>query len=110
MKFKPPEVSQQARGLVTHLDQMPANSPLRELRECSCSAMAVLALLAGCALERPPGVVRVTYDCDQGHGFVARYDDGTYELRLNGRNATLHGTSATYSNCIARHWQESEPR
>jgi hypothetical protein len=99
--------------------------------------MAVLALLAACALERAPGLVRVTYDCDQGRGFAARYErdgqvivelgdrewvlpevsaiagtrygDGTRELRLTGRNATLHGTAATYSNCIARDWQESEP-
>jgi len=100
--------------------------------------MAVLVLLVGCALERPPGVVRVTYDCDRGDGFVARYErrgqvilelgdeqrvlpevaalagtryaDGTYELRLEGRHATLRGTTATYSNCVARDWQESEPR
>ena len=83
-------------------------------------------------------MVRVTYGCDQGHGFVARYerdgqvilelgdgervlpevaaiagtryDDGTYELRLHGRNATLQGAAATYSNCVARDWQESERR
>jgi membrane-bound inhibitor of C-type lysozyme len=100
--------------------------------------MAALAMLAACALERPPGVVRVTYDCDQGQRFVARYerdgqvivelgdrewvlpevsaiagtryDDGTHELRLTGRSATLRGTAATYSNCVARDWQESEPR
>jgi membrane-bound inhibitor of C-type lysozyme len=109
----------------------------RKFQEGGCSAVAALVLLAGCALERPPGVVRVTYDCDQGRGFVARYerdgqaivelgdgelvlpevaaiagtryDDGTHELRLTGRNATLHGTATTYSNCVARDWQESEP-
>ena len=107
---------------------------LRQGRDCA--AMAVLAVLAACALERPPGVVRVTYECDQGRSFVARYerdgqviieigeaervlpevaaiagtrfDDGTYELRLQGRHATLHGTAATYSNCVARDWQRSE--
>jgi membrane-bound inhibitor of C-type lysozyme len=110
----------------------------REARERCYAAMAALALLAACALERPPGVVRVTYQCDQGQGFVARYerddqvvlelagrewvlpevsasggaryDDGTRELRLNGRQATLRGTAATYSNCVVRDWQESEPR
>ena len=114
-----------------------ANSLLRATQARAYAAMAALTLLAACALERPPGVVRVTYDCDQGHGFVARYeqddrvilelgegervlpevaaiagaryDDGTYELRLHGRNATLQGTAATYSNCVARDWQESEP-
>jgi membrane-bound inhibitor of C-type lysozyme len=83
-------------------------------------------------------VVRVTYDCDQGLGFIARYerdgqvivelgerqwvlpevsaisgvryDDGTHQLQLNGRHATLRGTAATYSNCVARDWQESAPR
>ncbi|MGH6895271.1 MAG: MliC family protein [Geminicoccaceae bacterium] len=118
---------------------MPATSARREVQERGgYAALAVLALLVGCALERPPGVVRVTYDCDQGHGFVARYerdgqvilelgdrewvlpevsasagaryDDGTHELRLDGRNATLRGTAATYSNCVARDWQEYEPR
>ena len=117
---------------------MPATLLGREVRERGCVAMAALALLAACALERPPGVVRVTYDCDQGHGFVARYerdgqvivelgdrewvlpevsaiagtryDDGTHELRLHGRTAILHGTAATYSNCVAHDWQESEPR
>jgi membrane-bound inhibitor of C-type lysozyme len=102
------------------------------------STVAALALLAGCALEQAPGVVRVTYDCDLGRGFVARYerdgqvvlelsegerllpevaaidgtryDDGTYELRLQGRTATLQGTASTYSNCVVRDWQESEPR
>jgi membrane-bound inhibitor of C-type lysozyme len=116
---------------------MPATVPGREIQQRRYAAMAVLVLLAGCALERPPGVVRVTYACDQGRGFVARYerdgqvvvelgdgelvlpevaaldgtryDDGTYELELVGRNATLHGTSAPYSNCVARDWQESEP-
>jgi membrane-bound inhibitor of C-type lysozyme len=130
--------SLQARVAVGHPDRMQATSPEREVQERGCAAIAVLALLVGCALERPPGVVRVTYDCDQGNGFVARYerdgqvivelgdrewvlpevaaiagtryDDGTHELRLNGRNATLHGTAATYSNCVARDWQESEPR
>jgi membrane-bound inhibitor of C-type lysozyme len=110
----------------------------REARERGYAAMAVLALLAACALERPPGVVRVTYQCDQGQGFVARYerdgqvivelgdrervlpevsasggvryDDGTRELRLDGPHATLRGTAATYSNCVARDWQESAPR
>jgi membrane-bound inhibitor of C-type lysozyme len=110
----------------------------RKFQEGGCSAVAALVLLAGCALERPPGVVRVTYQCDQGQGFVARYerddqvileladrewvlpevsasggaryDDGTRELRLNGRQATLRGTAATYSNCVVRDWQESEPR
>jgi membrane-bound inhibitor of C-type lysozyme len=100
--------------------------------------MATLAMLAACALERAPRVVRVTYDCDQGRGFVARYErdgevilelddgervlpevsaiagtrfrNGIYELRLQGRQATLHGTAATYTNCVARDWQESEPR
>lgn len=100
--------------------------------------MAALALMAGCTLESPPGVVRVTYECDQGRSFVARYerdgqvileldeeervlpevaaiagtryDDGTYELRLHGRTATLQGTAATYGNCIARDWEEAEPR
>lgn len=117
---------------------MPATSLGREVEGRGWSAMTVLVLLIGCALERPPGVVRVTYHCDQGRGFVARYerdgqvivelgdrervlpevsavagtryDDGTYELRLNGRNATLRGTAVTYSNCIARDWQEREPR
>lgn len=102
------------------------------------AAMAAFVLLAGCALEQPRGVVRVTYDCDGGRSFVARYervgqvilelgegervlpevaamagtryDDGTYELRFDGRTATLRGTDATYSNCVARDWQESEPR
>jgi membrane-bound inhibitor of C-type lysozyme len=119
-------------------NRMPATSLGREVQERGYAAMAVLALLAACALERPPGVVRVTYDCDQGHGFVARYerdgevilelddgervlpevsasagaryDDGTHEFQLNGRNATLRGTAATYSNCVASDWQESEPR
>jgi membrane-bound inhibitor of C-type lysozyme len=119
-------------------DGMPATALLREAHNRGYAAMAVLALLAGCALERPPGVVRVTYDCDQDRGFVARYerrgqvilelgdgervlpevaaiagtrfDDGTYELRLEGRHATLRGTAVTYSNCVARDWQESEPR
>jgi membrane-bound inhibitor of C-type lysozyme len=127
-----------ARVAAGHLNRRPANSPGRATRERGYAAMAVLALLAACALERPPGVVRVTYDCDQGQGFVARYerdgqvivelgdrgwvlpevsaiagtryDDGTHELRLNGRNATLRGTAATYSNCVARDWQETEPR
>jgi membrane-bound inhibitor of C-type lysozyme len=122
-----------------HLDRMPATSLERKVRERGgYAAMAVVVLLVGCALERPPGVVRVTYDCDEGQGFVARYerdgqvivelgdrewvlpevsaiagnryDDGTRELRLNGRNATLHGMAATYSNCVARDWQEDEPR
>lgn len=102
------------------------------------AAVAALVVLAGCALEQPPGVVRVTYDCDQDRSFVARYerdgqvtlelgegervlpevaaiagtryDDGTYELRLHGRTATLQGTAATYGNCIARDWEEAEPR
>jgi len=109
---------------------VPAISLEREVRGRGYVAIAVLALLAACALERPPGVMRVTYACDQGRGFVARYerdgqvilelgdgervlpevaaiagtryDDGTYELQLNGRNATLRGTAATYSNCVAR--------
>ena len=126
-----------ARVAAGDLNRMPA-SPGREARVRGCAAMAVLALLAACALERSPGVVRVTYDCDQGQGFLARYerdgqviveigdrewvlpevsaiagtryDDGTRELQLNGRNATLRGTAATYSNCIARDWQKSEPR
>jgi membrane-bound inhibitor of C-type lysozyme len=121
-----------------NLDRLPATSPARAVPERGGVAIAVLALLAACALERPPGVVRVTYDCDQGDGFAARYerdgqvilelgdeervlpevaaldgtryDDGTYELRLEGRSATLRGTAATYSNCVARDWQESEPR
>jgi membrane-bound inhibitor of C-type lysozyme len=108
-----------------------------EVGKCGCVAMAALALLAACAAERPPGVVRVTYDCDEGHEFVARYerdgqvilelddgewvlpevstlagtryDDGTRELQLHGPQATLRGTAATYSNCVARDWQESEP-
>jgi membrane-bound inhibitor of C-type lysozyme len=110
----------------------------RDVQYSGYPAMAVLVLLVACALERPPGVVRVTYDCDQGRGFVARYerdgqvvlelsegerllsevaaidgsryDDGTYELRLHGRTATLQGTASTYSNCAVRDWQESEPR
>jgi membrane-bound inhibitor of C-type lysozyme len=110
----------------------------RGVRERGYAAIAGLALLAACALERLPGVVRVTYQCDQGQGFVvryerddqvvlelgdrewvlpevsaiagARYDDGTRELRLDGRNATLRGAAATYSNCVARDWQESAPR
>jgi membrane-bound inhibitor of C-type lysozyme len=114
-----------------------ANSLLRATQARAYAAMAALTLLAACALERPPGVVRVTYDCDQGHGFAARYerdgqvilelgdeervlpevaaldgtryDDGTYELRLEDGYATLRGTAATYSNCVARDWQESEP-
>jgi membrane-bound inhibitor of C-type lysozyme len=128
----------QARVAAADLDRLPADWLLREIRERGYVAMAVLALLAGCTLERPPGVVRVTYDCDQGNGFVARYerdgqvivelgdrewvlpevsaitgtryDDGSRELRLNGRNATLHGTAATYSNCVARDWEGSQPR
>jgi membrane-bound inhibitor of C-type lysozyme len=100
-------------------------------------ATAALALLAACAPEQPPAVVRVTYDCDEGNGFVARYerdgqvilelddrewvlpevsapdgtryDDGTRELQLHGAQATLRGTAATYSNCVARDWQELEP-
>ena len=128
----------QARVAVGHRDRIPATSLGREVQERGWSTTLVLVLLVGCALERPPGVVRVTYDCDQGHGFVARYerdgqvilelgdgervlpevaaiagtryDDGTYELRLEGRHATLRGTAATYSNCVARDWQESEPR
>lgn len=103
-----------------------------------CTAMTAFVLLAGCALEQPPGVVRVTYDCDGGRSFVARYervgqvilelsdgervlpevaaiagaryDDGDYELQLDGRHATLRGTAATYSNCVARDWQEAQPR
>jgi membrane-bound inhibitor of C-type lysozyme len=102
------------------------------------AAMAALALLAACALEQPPRVVRVTYICDGGRSFAARYermgevilelpddervlpevaaiagtryDDGTYELRLHDRTATLHGTAAPYSNCVARDWQETAPR
>ena len=147
MKSAPPEMaslkssfvdrSLQAR-VATHLRRRPARSPLREIQERGYAAIAALALLAGCALEQPPGVVRVTYDCDQGQSFVARYerydqvilelgegervlpevsaiggtryDDGTYELRLRGRYATLQGTAATYGNCIARDWQEAEPR
>jgi membrane-bound inhibitor of C-type lysozyme len=124
--------------IASHLNRMPTASLAREVRERGCVAIAMLGLLAACALERPPGVVRVTYDCDQGHGFAARYerdgqvilelgdqermlpevaaldgtryDDGTYELELEGRQATLRGTAATYSNCVARDWQESEPR
>jgi membrane-bound inhibitor of C-type lysozyme len=119
-----------ARVAAGHRNRTPATALGR-----GYAAMAALALLAACALERQPGVVRVTYDCDQGHGFVARYerdgevilelgdrewvlpevaamagtryDDGTRELRLNGRSATLRGTAATYSNCVARDWQES---
>ena len=100
--------------------------------------MAALALLAGCALEQPRGLVRVAYECDQGRSFTARYehdgevileldreervlpevsaidgtryDDGTHELRLHGRSATLHGTAVSYSNCIARDWHKAEPR
>lgn len=103
-----------------------------------CTAMAALAFLVACALEQPPGVVRVTYHCDEGRSFAARYermgrvileladeervlpevaaltgaryDDGTYELALNGRLATLRGTIETYSNCVARDWHGSEPR
>jgi len=121
-----------------HPSRMWATALERGVRERGCVAMAVLALLAGCALEQAPSVVRVTYDCDRGDGFVARYErhgqvilelgdgervlpevaalagtryaDGTYELRLEGRHATLRGTTATYSNCVARDWQESEPR
>jgi membrane-bound inhibitor of C-type lysozyme len=117
---------------------MPATLLERAVQERRYAAMAAFALLAACALERPPGVVRVTYACDQGHGFVARYerdgqvilelgegervlpevaaldgtryDDGTYELELEGRHATLRGTAATYSNCVASDWQELEPR
>ena len=120
-----------------HPNGMPMASLSCEVRERGCVVIAMLALLAACALERPPGVVRVTYDCDQGHGFAARYerdgqvilelgdeervlpevaaldgtryDDGTYELRLEDGYATLRGTAATYSNCVARDWQESEP-
>jgi membrane-bound inhibitor of C-type lysozyme len=83
-------------------------------------------------------VVRVAYECDQGRSFTARYehdgevileldqeewvlpevsaidgtryDDGTHELRLHGRNATLRGPTVTYSNCVVRDWQEAEPR
>ena len=104
-------------------DRTRATSPLRIIRERGYAATAVLALLAGCAPERPPGVVRITYDCDQGRGFVARYerhdqvilevgdrqwvlpevaaisgvryDDGTRQFRLIGRSATLQGTAAT---------------
>ena len=66
---------------------MPATSLGREVQERGYAAMAVLALLAACALERPPGVVRVTYDCDQGHGFVARYErDGEVILELDDGN------------------------
>jgi membrane-bound inhibitor of C-type lysozyme len=102
------------------------------------AAVAALALLAGSAFEQPRGVVRVTYECDQGRSFTARYerdgevileldgeerilpevsaiagtryDDGTHELRLHGRNATLRGLAVTYSNCAARDWQEAERR
>jgi membrane-bound inhibitor of C-type lysozyme len=102
------------------------------------AAVAALVLLAGCAPEQPRRVVRVTYECDQGRSFTARYerdgqvileldgeervlpevsaiagtryDDGTHELRLHGRDATLHGPAVTYSNCVARDWQEAEPR
>jgi membrane-bound inhibitor of C-type lysozyme len=114
-----------------------ANAARRLRAVRAWAALAVLAMLAACALERPR-VVRVTYECDQGRGFVARYErpgqvileladgervlpevaaisgtrfsDGTHELRLSGRSASLHGTAATYSNCVARDWQESEPR
>jgi len=100
-------------------------------------ALAALALLAACASEPWPRVVRVTYHCDEGQSFVARhermgeivlelpegervlpevaaiagsrYDDGTYELALQGRRATLYGTAATYANCVARDWQELAP-
>jgi membrane-bound inhibitor of C-type lysozyme len=137
-----PDFADESRCLQTRVaaraDQRSTTSLLHETQKRGCAAIAVLALLAACALERPPGVVRVTYHCDQGHGFVARYehdgqvilelgdgervlpevaaiagtryDDGTYELRLEGRHATLRGTAATYSNCVARDWQESEPR
>ena len=117
---------------------MPATVLGREVRERGRVAMAALALLAACARERPPGVVRVTYDCDEGNSFAARYerdgqvilelgdgewvlpevsalagtryDDGTHELQLHGRHAILRGTAATYSNCVVRDWQKSEPR
>ena len=130
--------SLQARIAAGHLNRVPAVSLEREVRGRGYAAIAVLALLAACALERPPGVVRVTYHCDQGRSFIARYerndqvilelgdgervlpevaafagtryDDGTYELELNDRDATLRGTAATYSNCVARDWQQSEPR
>jgi membrane-bound inhibitor of C-type lysozyme len=130
--------SLQARVASAPLHRMPATALLRRAQERSHAAVAALALLAGCALEPAPGVVRATYDCDQGRGFVARYerdgqvileledgerllpevaaiagtryDDGTYELRLHGRTATLQGTASTYSNCVVRDWQESEPR
>jgi membrane-bound inhibitor of C-type lysozyme len=102
------------------------------------AAIVALALLVACALEQPRGVVRVTYHCDEGRSFAARYerigqvivelgdeervlpevaaiagtryDDGTYELELNDRHATLRGTAARYSNCVARDWQEMGPR
>jgi membrane-bound inhibitor of C-type lysozyme len=102
-----------------------------------CAATAALVLLAGCELEPWPRVVRVTYVCDGGRSFAARYermgevilelpddervlpevgalagaryDDGTYELALRERRATLRGTAATYSNCVARDWQELDP-
>jgi membrane-bound inhibitor of C-type lysozyme len=129
--------SLQARVVSGHPNRMWATSLRHEVKEYGCVAIAAFALLAACAPERPPGVVRVTYNCDEGHGFVARYerdgqvilelddgewvlpevsaaagtryDDGTRELQLHGRQATLRGTAATYSNCVARDWQESEP-
>jgi membrane-bound inhibitor of C-type lysozyme len=129
--------SLQARRPAAGRGRIPANLLPRAIGECGCAAMAVLGLVAGCALGQPPGTVRVTYDCDDGRGFAAlyerdgqvileldeeervlpevaalagtRYDDGTYELRLEGRAATLRGTAATYSNCIARDWQKVEP-
>jgi membrane-bound inhibitor of C-type lysozyme len=145
MESKPPEMASDLadgnwslqRGVAARLDCMAATSLLRGTRKRGCAAIAALVLLAGCAFEQPPGVVRVAYDCDQGQSFVARYervgqvilelgdgervlpevaaiagtryDDGSYELALDGRHATLRGTAATYSNCVARDWQESEP-
>ena len=130
--------SLQACVAAPHLHRMPATALLRKAKGRGHAAVAALAMLAGCALEPTPSVVRVTYDCDQGRDFVARYEregqvilelgegerllpevaaidgtryaDDTYELRLHGRTATLQGTASTYSNCVVRDWQESEPR
>jgi membrane-bound inhibitor of C-type lysozyme len=110
----------------------------REVRRGAATAIAMLALLAACAPEQAPRVVRVTYHCDEDRSFAvryerdgqavleladgewvlpevsasagARYDDGARRLELHGRDATLRGTATTYSNCIARDWQESPLR
>jgi membrane-bound inhibitor of C-type lysozyme len=97
--------------------------------------LSVIALVAACALERPPQTVRISYECNDDRWFVAhfersdevtleldgaeyllpqasacygrRFDDGTRRFEQRGRFAILSGTEETYVNCVARDWQET---